>query len=68
MKLGIYRHYKGNEYQVIGIARNTETLEELVIYREMKDNGKWWARPLSMFEETVIKDGIEKPRFEFIRD
>ena len=71
VKLGKYKHYKGKEYEVIGIARHSETLEELVIYKalykseEFGDNSLW-ARPKEMFLETVIKDGKEIPRFAFI--
>lgn len=61
---GGYRHYKGKEYSVIGVARHSETLEELVVYRqEYGDNGLW-VRPKSMFSETVKIDGQEVPRFQ----
>lgn len=70
IKTGLYRHYKGKEYEVIGIARHSETMEELVIYKalyESEDFGKdaIWARPVSMFTETVTIDGKEIPRFEY---
>jgi len=64
VKLGKYRHFKGNEYGVIGIAKHSETKEELVVYKA-HDN-QLWARPLGMFEENVVVDGVKKPRFEFI--
>lgn len=69
-KSGIYRHYKGMEYRVIGIAKHSETLEDLVVYEALYDNqlSKLWVRPKEMFEENVIIDGIEKPRFEWIRE
>jgi hypothetical protein len=61
---GRYRHYKGNDYTVIGIARHSETQEELVVYRqEYGDNGLW-VRPLAMFVETVEVDGELVARFE----
>ena len=73
MKLGKYRHYKGKLYEVIGIAKHSETLEELVIYRalyESKEFGKnaLWARPKNMFEEIVEVDGKKMKRFEFVDD
>lgn len=61
---GRYRHYKGGEYQVIGIARHSETDEYLVVYRCLYDNDSLWVRPLAMFMETVLVDGSEVPRFE----
>ena len=61
---GRYRHYKGNDYTVIGIARHSETQEELVVYRqEYGDNGLW-VRPLAMFVETVEVDGKLVARFD----
>ncbi len=66
IELGKYRHYKGKEYEVIGIAQHSETLEELVIYRALYGENQLWARPLKMFKENVIVDGVQKPRFEFI--
>ena len=71
IKKGIYEHYKGKKYEVLGIVRHSETLEELVLYKalyESEDFGKdaLWARPKEMFFENVIIDGEEKPRFKFI--
>lgn len=63
-----YRHFKGNEYQVINIAKHTETNEELVIYKALYGDGLIWARPLSMFLECVLKDGKSVNRFEQIND
>lgn len=68
IKLGKYRHYKGKEYEVIGVARHSETLEELVIYRALYDNFDLWARPLKMFLEEVEVDGKKVPRFEYLGD
>ncbi|MFA6269338.1 MAG: DUF1653 domain-containing protein [archaeon] len=64
LKLGKYRHYKGKECEVIGVARHSETLEEMVVYRELKEN-ELWVRPLAMFKEKVIVNGKEVNRFEF---
>lgn len=67
-KLGIYQHYKGNKYLVIGVAKHSETLEELVCYITLYDNeeSKIWVRPLAMFTEEVEIDGTKKPRFTFL--
>jgi len=64
---GRYRHYKGNEYTVLGIARHSETLEELVVYRQEYDDRGLWVRPAAMFAETVEVDGQTVPRFAFLR-
>jgi cupin 2 domain-containing protein len=61
---GRYRHYKGNEYTVLGTARHSETLEELVVYRQEYGARGLWVRPKKMFFETVTVDGREVPRFE----
>lgn len=68
MKLGLYKHYKGNLYEVIGIARHSETLEELVVYKAtyQEEGENLWVRPLQMFNETVMIDGLEQKRFEKI--
>ena len=71
VKLGKYQHYKGNYYEVIGVARHSETLEELVVYKTLydsKDFGKnaLWVRPLKMFLEKVEVDGRKMPRFKFV--
>ena len=60
---GRWRHFKGNEYQVLGIARHSETLEELVVYRALYGDGGLWVRPASMWTETVERDGRVQPRF-----
>jgi len=66
IKPGRYRHYKGNEYTVLGIARHSETLEELVVYRQEYGDRGLWVRPAAMFGETVIVDGEAVPRFAFL--
>lgn len=63
---GRYRHFKGNEYTVIGTARHSESQDELVVYRQEYGDHSLWARPLAMFTETVEVDGRETPRFQFI--
>jgi len=63
---GRYRHYKGNEYSVLGVARHSETLEELVVYRQEYGQHGLWVRPKQMFLEAVKVDGQEVPRFEYL--
>ncbi len=60
---GRYRHYKGNEYEVIGMARHSETRELMVVYRPLYDASGMWVRPAAMFAENVVIDGITLPRF-----
>lgn len=64
MEKGRYRHYKGNEYEVLGIANHSETLEKMVIYKALYGEGEIWVRPLSMWDEIVEKDGELVPRFK----
>ena len=63
---GRYRHYKGNEYTVLGVARHSETLEELVGYRQEYGERGLWVRPAAMFAETVVIEGRAVPRFQRI--
>ena len=63
IKPGRYRHFKGNEYEVLGTARHSETEEELVVYRALYGEGGLWVRPVSMWEETVERDGKVFRRF-----
>jgi hypothetical protein len=65
-ELGIYQHFKGNRYSVLAEAFDSETLEEVVIYKALYGDGKWWVRSLKMFNETVIIDGKEVKRFKKI--
>ena len=62
-RLGRYRHYKGGEYEVIGVARHSETHQPLVVYRPLYNATGWWVRPHAMFFETVAIDGVVQPRF-----
>ena len=66
VKLGRYRHFKGNEYEVVAIAKHSETLEEMVVYRALYQDGGYWVRPVNMFLETVTVNGKEQKRFEYI--
>ena len=65
---GIYQHFKGKRYQVLTIAKHSETLEELVIYQALYGDGGIWARPKKMFCSTVTVDGQERPRFELVEN
>lgn len=66
IKPGKYRHFKGNEYEVIGVGKHSETLEEYVLYRALYGEGGLWVRPASMWNETVERDGKIYKRFEYI--
>jgi hypothetical protein len=66
IRSGRYRHYKGNFYEVIGIARHSETEEEMVVYRKLYDDRSLGVRPLGMFDENVCVDGLMVPRFQWI--
>lgn len=65
---GRYRHYKGNDYQVLGIARHSETEEEFVVYRALYGERGLWIRPAAMFLGTVLIEGQPHPRFKFVAD
>lgn len=60
---GRYRHYKGGEYEVLGLARHSETLEPMVVYRPLRDDTGLWVRPFAMFFELVDVDGRQQQRF-----
>ena len=66
LKLGRYRHFKGNEYEVIGIAKDSETMAEVVVYRALYGERGLWVRSARMFAETIERDGRVLPRFQFI--
>ena len=66
LELGRYRHYKGGEYEIIGIAKHSDTMEELVVYRSLYGESQVWARPLIEFMGEVEVDGKITPRFVFL--
>ena len=66
LKKGKYRHFKGNEYELIDIARHSETMEPMVVYRALYGEGGLWVRPASMWNELVDRDGYRGPRFQYI--
>jgi hypothetical protein len=68
IKIGVYQHYKGNNYEVLGVAKHSETLEDLVVYKKLYDDGGFWVRPLVMFIEDVEVDGKIVPRFKLISE
>ena len=68
IKPGLYQHYKGNYYEVIDVARHSETEESLVVYRPLYGARELWVRPREMFEELVTIDSKQIPRFKFISD
>lgn len=65
---GRYRHFKGNEYEVVDAARHSETMEWMVVYRRVNDPASLWVRPLPMWAEHVDRDGYSGPRFAWIGD
>lgn len=68
IKLGIYKHYKGNEYRVLGIATHSENLEKMVVYQALYGEYGIWVRPISMWNELVDVNGVKTPRFKFLRE
>ena len=66
IKLGKYRHFKGKEYEVIGIAKNSETLEEFAVYKALYGDYGLWIRPIEMFTEIIERDGVKQERFKYI--
>lgn len=68
IKTGKYRHFKGNEYEVLFVAKHSETLEEMVVYRALYGEGGVWVRPAAMWEEEIERDGKKFKRFEYIGD
>lgn len=65
---GVYEHYKGKRYRVFGMARHSETLEMMVHYECLYENamGRMWVRPAANFTSTVVIEGLERPRFQFV--
>ena len=68
IKPGKYRHFKGNMYEVIGIAKHSESLEEMVVYRALYGSGDLWVRPVSMWNDTVERDSKTFKRFEYVEE
>lgn len=68
LKTGKYRHFKGNYYELIGIAKHSETLEPMVVYRALYGEGGLWVRPASMWTEIVHKENYHGPRFQYVDD
>lgn len=68
IKPGRYRHFKGHYYEVLGVARDSETLQELVVYRALYGERGLWVRPLAMFISQVERDGTTMPRFAFVEE
>ena len=66
IKLGRYRHFKGNEYEVIAIAKHSETTEDYVVYKALYGDGGMWVRPASMWNETIERDGMTYKRFTYM--
>ena len=66
IRIGKYRHFKGNEYRVLGMARHSETMEEMVVYQALYGEHGIWVRPARMWNETVDRDGYHGPRFAWI--
>jgi cyclomaltodextrinase / maltogenic alpha-amylase / neopullulanase len=68
IKIGKYEHYKGGQYEVLGVAKHSETLEELVVYRALEGEGYFWVRPLKMFQEEIDFKGKKVLRFKYIEE
>ena len=68
IKAGKYRHFKGNEYEVLYVAKHSETMEEMVVYRALYGEKGVWVRPAEMWDETITRDGKTFKRFEKIDD
>ena len=67
IKKGVYQHYKGHKYRILGVAKHSESLDELVVYRKL-DNDELWVRPIEMFVENVEADGQTISRFKYLSD
>lgn len=68
MKKGIYKHFKGNLYEVIGVAKHSETLEEMVVYKALYGEGDIWVRPAFMWNEEIERNGKKIKRFELVEE
>lgn len=68
LKKGFYKHFKGNIYELLDVAKNSETLEDMVIYRACYGEGDLWVRPRAMWDEEIEKDGEKFTRFEYIAE
>ena len=68
LKTGKYRHFKGNCYELLGVARHSETLEPMVVYRALYGEGGLWVRPASMWTEIIHKENYHGPRFQYVDD
>ena len=66
IKKGLYRHFKGNLYEVLDVARHSETEEDMVVYRDVSNRDKLWVRPANMWCEDVTRDGVTQPRFTYL--
>ena len=66
IKLGKYRHFKGNEYEVVAVANHSETLQKMVVYRALYGEKEYWVRPAEMWNEEITRDGKTFKRFEYI--
>lgn len=67
-KLGIYEHYKGNIYQLVAVAKHSETEELFAVYHPIDKPTSMWVRPLIMFNEVVVQNGVKMPRFQWLRE
>ena len=66
LKIGKYEHYKGGQYEILGIAKHSESMEEFVVYKALYEEGDLWIRPLKMFLEKVEINGKRVPRFKYV--
>ena len=67
-RLGKYRHFKGQEYELIGVARHSETLEPMAVYRALYGDGALWVRPMELFLGEVVRDGVTYKRVTYVED
>lgn len=66
LKPGVYRHFKGNMYRLLYVARHSETLEDMVVYQALYGERGIWVRPAAMWSERVVRDGYDGPRFSWV--